>query len=193
LTSHRHKLRFIALGTTVASLLLALLATLAITLNPSSATTPPGAQDRVGAFSSAAPTHAGNQPRQSSCTRPGSSVSTARIMVGFCVAAKAGEGAVRSTRFVTTPRGTTFDIPEGWAAREADNGKGIVYQRPGAPGNADSIRIMEPTEDYPNGYFRYYNSQGRGQPLDVNGKPGSPSATHHHEDFTGPLRGWPGG
>jgi RHS repeat-associated protein len=101
-------------------------------------------------------------------------------------------GAVgRSTRFVTTARGTTFDIPEGWAGREADNGRGIVYQRPGAPRNADSIRIMEPTEDYPNGYFRYYNGEGKGQPLDVNGKPGSPSATHHHEDYVGPLGGWP--
>lgn len=107
------------------------------------------------------------------------------------LAAKAGEDLGRATRFVTTPRGTTFDIPEGWVGREADNGKGIVYQWPGAPGNADSIRIMEPTEDYPNGYFRYYNSEGKGQPLDVNGKPGSPSATHHHEDDVGPLGGWP--
>lgn len=68
---------------------------------------------------------------------------------------------------------------------------GSCTQRPGAPGNAVSIRIMEPTEQYPNGYFRYYNSEGRGQPLDVNGKPGSPGATHHHEDFTGPFQGWP--
>jgi len=76
-------------------------------------------------------------------------------------------------------------------AREAENGQGIVYQQPGAPGNAGSIRIMEPTPDYPNGYFRYYNNEGRGQPLEVDGKPGSPSATHIPEDFAGPLQGWP--
>lgn len=106
-------------------------------------------------------------------------------------ATKAGAGAGRSTRFVTTPRGTTFDIPKGWAAREADNGKGIVYQRPGATGNADMVRIMEPTAKYPKGYFRYYNEHG--QPLGANGKPGPQSATHHSEDFQGPLAGWPGG
>lgn len=91
--------------------------------------------------------------------------------------------------FVTTSRGTTFDIPGGYVGREAENGKGIVYQRPGAPENAGSIRIMEPTEQYPNGYFRYYNP--RGQPLDVNGQPGSRGATHIPEDFTGQLPSWP--
>jgi len=30
------------------------------------------------------------------------------------------------------PRGTTFDIPPGWVSREADNGRKIVFQRPGA-------------------------------------------------------------
>jgi RHS repeat-associated protein len=104
-------------------------------------------------------------------------------------AVQAGAGAARSLRFVTTSRGTTFDIPKGWGAREADNGKGIVYQRPGAAGNADSIRIMEPTAKYPNGYFRYYNEHG--QPLTAAGKPGPQSATHHPEDLQGPLAGWP--
>lgn len=73
---------------------------------------------------------------------------------------------------MTTPRGTTFDIPAGYVPREADNGAGIVYQAPGAPGNVGSIRIMEPTDDYTNGYFRYYNSEGPGQPVGINGKPG---------------------
>lgn len=92
-------------------------------------------------------------------------------------------------RFITTPRGTTFDAPAGWVSREADNGKGIVVQRPGAVGNADSIRIMEPTAQYPNGYFRYYNSSG--QPLDMHGKPGSKADTHIPEDFHGRIPGWP--
>ncbi len=100
-------------------------------------------------------------------------------------------GSPPPRQMVTTPRATTFDIPQGYVAREAENGQGIVYQRPGAPGNAGSIRIMEPTPDYPNGYFRYYNNEGRGQPLGVDGKPGSPSAIHIPEDFAGPLQGWP--
>lgn len=72
-------------------------------------------------------------------------------LIALSRATKAGAEAGRATRFVTTPRGTTFDIPKGWAAREADNGKGIVYQQPGAEGNVDSIRIMEPTAKYPKG------------------------------------------
>jgi hypothetical protein len=52
----------------------------------------------------------------------------------------------------------------------------MVYQKPGAVGNAESIRIMQPTTAYPHGYVRHYNS--RGQPLDVTGKPGPPGATH---------------
>jgi hypothetical protein len=48
---------------------------------------------------------------------------------------------------------------------------------------------MEPTPRYPNGYFRYYNE--RGQPLDVNGRPGPQSATHIPEDYLGRIPGWP--
>lgn len=92
-------------------------------------------------------------------------------------------------QFVTTPRGTTFPIPGGWQSRPADNGKGIVFQRPGATGNRDSIRIMEPTPDYPNGYYRYYDHSN--QPLDVNGKPGSKDATHISEDYKGVSKSWP--
>lgn len=93
-------------------------------------------------------------------------------------------------KLVTTPRGTTFDVPADWVSRPAENGKGIVLQSPSATApNGDSIRIMEPTEKYPNGYFRYYNSQG--QPLNAQGKPGSNATTHHDEQFTGHLEGWP--
>ena len=105
----------------------------------------------------------------------------------------AGAGGGGGRTFVTTPRGTTFDIPEGYVGREADNGQGIVYQEPGAPGNAGSIRIMEPNAQNPSGYFRYYNNEGPGQPLDVNGNPGPPSATHIPENYIGPVLGWPGG
>lgn len=88
------------------------------------------------------------------------------------------------------PRGTVYDVPEGWVQRVADNGRGTVYQRPGATGNADMIRIMESTSKYPNGYVRYYNQQG--QPLDVYGHTGPGSATHIPQDYQGPWPGWPG-
>jgi hypothetical protein len=52
-------------------------------------------------------------------------------------------------------------------------------------GNADMIRIMEPTAKYPNGYFRYCNEHG--QPLDINRKPGPQSATHHPRTTGGSL------
>ncbi|MEY2430379.1 MAG: hypothetical protein QOC92_104, partial [Acidimicrobiaceae bacterium] len=118
-------------------------------------------------------------------------VAFVRRLIGYSdtKATNAGTSAGRATRFVTTPRGTTFDIPKGWVGREADSGNGIIYQRPGAPGNADSIRIMEPTTKNPRGYFRYYNEHG--QPLSVGGKPGPERLTHHHEDYLGPLGGWP--
>jgi len=93
--------------------------------------------------------------------------------------------------FVGTPQGTIYDVPSGWAGRVADNGQGIVFQEPGAVGNANSLRIMDPTAQYPNGYVRYFNGVGNGQPLDVFGNPGPPSATHIPQDYTGPWPGWP--
>ncbi|MGH9166603.1 MAG: RHS repeat-associated core domain-containing protein [Acidimicrobiia bacterium] len=91
--------------------------------------------------------------------------------------------------FAVTARGTAYDIPPGWVGRSADNRRGIVFQRPGAKGNADSIRIMDPTKKYKSGYVRYFNQQG--QPLDVYGQPGPPSTTHIPQDYRGPWPGWP--
>ena len=85
------------------------------------------------------------------------------------------------------PSGRT--IPQGWTPRIADNGKGVVFQRPGAQGNADMIRVMDPTSQYPDGYVRVYNSHG--QPVDINGKPGPQSATHIPLDGTDPWNWWP--
>lgn len=88
--------------------------------------------------------------------------------------------------FVTTPRGISYKIPDGWIGREARNRRGIIFQRPGADGDADSIRIMEPNAQNPNGYVTIYNSKG--QPLDSAGSPGNPegrSAYHIPEDELG--------
>lgn len=64
---------------------------------------------------------------------------------------------------------------EGWKGRVADNGKGDVWQKPGSVGNANSVRVMEPTERYPDGYVRFYNDQG--QPIGLDGKPNVPGGS----------------
>lgn len=66
----------------------------------------------------------------------------------------------------------------GWSSRPTNNGKGTVWQKPGAHRNADSVRIMDPGADprYPNGYVRFYNDQN--QPIRLDGKPGADPDTH---------------
>ncbi|WZH36376.1 MAG: DUF6531 domain-containing protein [Microbacterium enclense] len=102
------------------------------------------------------------------------------------------------TTFVATPQGTIYDVPSGWAFREANNGKGLVAQDPDMVGvinagnNTDSntIRIMDPTDRYPNGYSRYSNDVG--QWLDpTTGKPGSKPASHIPADYEGIYLQWP--
>jgi hypothetical protein len=79
----------------------------------------------------------------------------------------------------------TYKIPEGWISREADSGKGIVFQPPGAERNNNAIKIMEPTEEHPNGYVRIYNSHH--QPVDYNLKPLGRGPTHIPEEEEGPF------
>ena len=89
-----------------------------------------------------------------------------------------------------TPSGQFVSVPDPWPSRVANNGQRIVYQKPGSTGNADMIRIMDPTTRYPNGYIVYYNSDG--QPLDpTTGKPGSRATTHIALPYNRPLLGWP--
>ena len=85
------------------------------------------------------------------------------------------------TDFVVPSSGKVVPIPQGWVGRVADNGAGIIYQRPGATSSADMIRIMDPALRYPQGYVRYYNN--RGQPLDLSGKPGDRASTHIPLDY----------
>ena len=82
--------------------------------------------------------------------------------------------------------------PSGWVRRTVDNGKGTVWQKPGATKNTDMFRIMEPTELYPNGYSVFYNRHG--QPINLAGKPGTRFETHIPLKADGTVRvpgGWP--
>lgn len=74
------------------------------------------------------------------------------------------------------PGGRPPGVPATWTASNARNGKGRVWQRPGAAGDADTLRLMDPGEDYPYGYVRFYNEHN--QPIGLDGKPGRRSATH---------------
>ena len=101
--------------------------------------------------------------------------------------AKKPLGPERPTLGPDRPAGTGDD----WTARIADNGKGSVWQAPGATGNANMVRTMNPTSMYPNGYVRFYNKHG--QPIGLNGKPGSKADTHipMNPDSTYPIPvGW---
>lgn len=84
-------------------------------------------------------------------------------------------------------------VPAGWTSRPADNGKGTVYQQPGALGNRNSVRIMDPGADprYPNGYVRFTNEHN--QSLNIDGKPGTRADSHipRNPDGTYPIpKGW---
>ncbi len=92
-------------------------------------------------------------------------------------------------KFVSTPDGKLIRVPENWDARVADNGRGLVFQQPGASGNGNMIRIMDPTPAYPRGYAVYYNEYG--QPLDVFGRPSGRAFTHIALDYIGQIFGWP--
>ncbi|GGR30577.1 hypothetical protein GCM10010251_53250 [Streptomyces aurantiogriseus] len=67
----------------------------------------------------------------------------------------------------------------------------MVWQKPGSTGNADMLRVMNPTGQYQYGYVRFYNKHG--QPIALDGKPGSKATTHipMKPDGTYPLpAGW---
>lgn len=85
-------------------------------------------------------------------------------------------------------------VPHGWVRRPADNGMGTVYQQPGAVGNSNSLRIMEPeaASRYPYGYVRFTNEHN--QPIGLDGTPGTRAETHipRNPDGSFPIpKGWP--
>jgi hypothetical protein len=78
-----------------------------------------------------------------------------------------------------------------WDGRVVDNGRGDIWQKRGVLDDRDSVRIMEPTEHYPDGYVVFTNSEN--QPLNLAGKPGSRGATHIpiNPDGSYPIpKGW---
>ena len=81
-------------------------------------------------------------------------------------------------------RDNGIEIPADFAAWPARNGKGWNFSPSEDIGtNRNLIRIMEPTPEYPNGYWRRYNSYA--QPEDVFGNPGSRPDTHFPLDENG--------
>ncbi len=112
-----------------------------------------------------------------------------------------GPSTTSSSAFVATEAGGDLagavsrpaGVADDFISEVANNGKGTVWRAPGMTGNGGTVRIMEPTAQYPNGYVRFFNEGG--QPLGLNGKPGPNSVTHIpiNPDGTYPLpRGWGG-
>jgi RHS repeat-associated protein len=112
---------------------------------------------------------------------------------GGAAGSAAEAGSSTGANFYVTPGGTSIAAPEGYVGVTAQNGNGLVLLPEGQAlgDNANIIRYGDPTDLYPNGYFRYYNEYG--QPVNpATGNPGPNSVTHIPEGYQGPLLGYPG-
>lgn len=72
--------------------------------------------------------------------------------------------------------GAGFRIPQDFVPERVRNNKGFTFRPPASEGDQNTIRVMEPTPEYPDGYVRVYNQYG--QPVDLNGKPLGDNETH---------------
>ncbi len=81
-----------------------------------------------------------------------------------------GSGQKNSKNWIEpTNKPQTPNIPENWVSEPA-KGRGLIYREPGTTGEQNTIRVMEPIEKYPNGYWRQAGSsldaKGRAQYID---------------------------
>lgn len=121
----------------------------------------------------------------------GIAAGTTTTAVALAAMAEQAAGADRVEPIQVNSSQNPPGAKEGWESRPQNNNQGTVYQEPGAQGNRNMFRDANPNPDYPNGYVRFYNEHG--QPIDLNGKPGSNADTHipKNPDGTYPLpKGW---
>ncbi len=71
-----------------------------------------------------------------------------------------GGGSTKSPKNFKKPTNQlqTPNIPSGWKSSPAKSGKGTIYTNPNNPN--ETIRVMDPTPNYPNGYWVKTNTNG---------------------------------
>jgi len=155
----------------------ALLATLALAPGQSAA----DAQNGVGAFLSPAPTCTPPITGESSCTHPGSKVSTARIAAGCCVATKVARSAYDEAAEGGRHAGFLRNY-EGRAPQELDRGVRSLDKQIGK----HQERINNPQQQIP-GWDRL--DPRKQQDLLTNRWPGDIQRLREQQDILRHLRG----